>query len=272
MFYTLYLQRGVDTRMAQENAGDNVNVTHTWRSFQPVRSAAVAAGVVVFLFVFRPFGLAVDSAAEALVLLGIGPLSFLVMLAIHALPLRRGPWRTVVALGAMVISITAYVAAWSQGVRVFETGLAVALVAGLTAAIVFLWNRGRIPEQEFHGRPIDGAVSNRPIKLSGESEQEILQLSPDELLFLSANGNYVDVHYRKGHDMAKSMLRSSLAGLAAQVPGNVLIQCHRSHFVNLAVARRIVRVKGRTMIEFDGSRRVPVSRRFRDEVLQAISG
>jgi len=272
MFYTLHLQSGVDTKMAQEDAGDNMNVQHVRRPFQPLRSAAVAAGVVVFLFVFRPFGLTVDSAAEALVLLGVGPVSFLVMLAIHALPLRRGPWRTVVAFGAMVVSITAYLAAWSQGARVFETGLAVASVAALTAAMVFLWNRGRIPEQELRGRRVDGAASNRPIQLSGESEQEILQLLPDELLFLSANGNYVDVHYRKGDGAAKSMLRSSLAGLAAQVPGNVLVQCHRSHFVNLAVARRIVRVKGRTMIEFDGSRRVPVSRMFREAVLQAISG
>ncbi len=236
-----------------------------------MRSAAIATGVVVFLFAFRPFGLTTDSAADALVLLGVAPLNFLIMLGIHALPLRREPWRTVVAIGCLVVGNTAYLAALSQSVPAFEIGLAVALVVGLTASIVFLWNRGNIPEQELHERDVNVAPGGRPITLSGESDQEILQLAPDELLFMSANGNYVDVHYRKGDDAAKSMLRGSLAGLAAQVPGKLLVQCHRSHFVNLAVARRIVRAKGRTLIEFDGSGRVPVSRMFRQDVLKAIS-
>jgi DNA-binding LytR/AlgR family response regulator len=149
--------------------------------------------------------------------------------------------------------------------------LAVALVVGLTATIVFLWNRGSIPEQELVERGIYAVTSDRSITLSGESDQEILQLAPNELLFMSANGNYVDVHYRKGDEAGKSMLRSSLSGLAAQAPKNLLVQCHRSHFVNLAVARRIVRARSRTSIEFDGSERVPVSRMFRQDVLKAIS-
>lgn len=255
----------------QDNVGNKINAQNARRSYRPMRSAAVATGVVVFLFAFRPFGLAIDSVVDALVLLGVGPLNFFIMLGIHALPLRREPWRTVVALGCLVVGNTAYLAAWSQSTRALETGLAVALVVGLTASIVILWNRGNIPEQEFDKRHIHAATGGGPITLSGESDQEILQLAPDELLFMSANGNYVDVHYRKGNGAAKSMLRSSLAGLVAQVPEDLLVQCHRSHFVNLTVARRIVRAKGRTLIEFDGSGRVPVSRMFRQDVLKAIS-
>ena len=248
-----------------------MNATNTTRPFRPIRSAAIAMGVVIFLFAFRPFGLAIGSAAELLVLLGIAPLNFIIMLGIHGLPLRSDFWRTVVALGTLVVSNTVYLAAWSQSSRALETGLAVALVVGLTATIVFLWNRGSIPEQELVERGIYAVTGGRTITLSGESDQEILQLAPDELLFMSANGNYVDVHYRKGDEADKSMLRSSLAGLAAQVPNNLLVQCHRSHFVNLAVARRIVRARSRTLIEFDGSERVPVSRMFRQDVLKAIS-
>ena len=241
------------------------------RPFRPLRSAVIAAGVVVFLFAFRPFGLAADSAAETLVLLGVAPANFLIMFGVHALPLRDERWRTAAALGFLVTGNTAYLALWSQSARAFETGLAVALVVGLTASVVFLWNRGNVPEQELGGPDVRAAESGPSITLSGESAQEILQLLPNELLFVSANGNYVDVHYRRGDDAAKSMLRSSLAGLAAQVPENLLVRCHRSHFVNLAAARRIVRVKGRTLIEFDGGGRVPVSRMFRQDVLDALS-
>jgi hypothetical protein len=228
-------------------------------------------GVVVFLFAFRPFGLAVDSVAGTLVLLGIAPLNFLIMLGIHAFPLHRELWRTAVALGALVIGNTVYLAAWSQSTRALETGLAVTLMVGLTASIVFLWNRGRIPEQEIDLKDVRAGTVGKPIILSGTGEQEILQIAPDELLFMNADGNYVDVHYLKDGLPAKSMLRSSLAGLAAQVPGNLIIQCHRSYFVNMAIARRIVRVKGRTLIEFDRGGRVPVSRMFKQEVLRAIA-
>ena len=254
----------------RNNTGSKINATNAPRPFRAVRSAAIATGVVVFLFAFRPFGLATDSATDALVLLGFAPLNFLIMLGIHVLPLRKEPWRTVVALGCLGVANTAYLAAWSQNIRAVDIGLSVVLVVGLTVSVVFLWNRGRIPEQELDERDVHVAAGGRPITLSGGSEKEILQLAPDELLFISANGNYVDVHYRKGDEMAKSMLRSSLVGLAAQVPENLLVQCHRSHFVNLAVARRIVRAKGRTLIEFDGSERVPVSRMFRQDVLTAI--
>lgn len=249
--------------MIEENSG---------RTFRLVRSAAVSIGVVFFLFAFRPFGLTIDSVVDALALLGMAPLNFLIMLGIHVLPIRRQPWRTIVALGFLVVGNMTYLSVWSQSMHAFETGLSVVLVIGLTASVVSLWNRGRIPEQEFDARQSDIALDRRSIRLSGEGDQEILQLLPDELLFMKANGNYVDVYYRKDHSVAKSMFRSSLAGLAEQVPGEQMVQCHRSYFVNLAVARRIVRAKGRTQIEFDGGQRVPVSRMFGQAVRKAISG
>ena len=255
----------------QNKASNKMTAKNASRSYRPIRSAIISIGVVVFLFAFRPFGLAIDSVADTLVLLGVAPLNFLIMLGIHAFPLRKEPWRTVVALGCLVVGNTAYLAAWSQSARTLETGFAVALVVGLTAVMVFLWNRGSIPEQEFDGRHIDTASGVTPITLSGESDREILQMVADELLFISANGNYVDVHYRTGNGVATSMLRCSLAGLAAQVPGTLMVQCHRSYFVNLVAARRIVRSKGRTLIEFDGGERVPVSRKFRQNVLEALS-
>ena len=235
-----------------------------------MQSTVISIGVVVFLFVFRPFGLVVDSVSGALLLIGFAPLNFLIMLGLHAFAFRKRRWRTPVALGALVVANTAYLLTWSQSGREFETGLSVMFVVILTAAIAVLWNRGRIPPQEL-GEAGGQSAADTSVRLSGESDQEILQLASDDLLFMSANGNYVDVHYRSNDEVAKSMLRCTLVGLVAQLPGTLLTQCHRSHFVNLSVARRVVRARGRTLIEFDGGERVPVSRNYRQQVLTAIS-
>jgi DNA-binding LytR/AlgR family response regulator len=255
----------------KNNTGDKTRAENGWWAYQPLRAAAVSIALVVFLFAFRPFGLTLSSVEDALVLLGLAPLNFLIISVIHALPIREGRWRAAAAFGCLVIGNTAYVAAWSQNSRALDTGLSVTLVVALTASIIFLWNRGQVPVQEFDRPDTDDGLVGAPFTLSGESDQEILRLTSNELLFMRANGNYVVVHYLRDHVSATSMLRSSLAGLAAQVPGGQVVQCHRSHFVNLAVARRIVRSKGRTLIEFDGGQHVPVSRTFRQDVVKAIS-
>jgi len=244
---------------------------HEGRPFQLKRSAAVAIGVVVFLFVFRPFGLTVDSVAEALMLLAIAPLNILIMFGIHILTFRLKSWRTAFALFCLLVGNTAYLAVWSQSARALEIGFSVALVVGMTAVIVTLWNRGRIPEQELLDSEHLDSEGHEPVTLTGDGAQEVMRLTPGEILFMSASGNYVDVHYRSSEGVTTSMFRSSLARLASQVPGNLMIQCHRSYFVNLSAARRIVRSKGRTLVEFDQGQRVPVSRKFRQDVLREIS-
>lgn len=227
--------------------------------------------MVVFLFVFQPFGLAVNSLADALVLLGLMPVNLMIMLGMHALSFDKGPRRTVFALSLLVIGNTLYLMTWSQNGALLKILLAVIPVVGLVSLIAYLWNRGRIPEQDIVLGNEDIETHANPIVLYGDGEQEILRLAPGELLFMKANGNYVDVHYLRNSLPAKSMLRSSLVRLTAQVPGNRLVQCHRSYFFNLASAKRIIRAKGRTLIELDSGERIPVSRMFRQGVLSAIS-
>ena len=91
------MREQADTKTKTENRG----------RARLLRAAAVSIGVVLFLFAFRPFGLTVDSAAEVLVLPGVAPINFLLMLMIHALPLRAEPWRAVVAIGILVVGTTA---------------------------------------------------------------------------------------------------------------------------------------------------------------------
>ena len=72
----------------RDNADNKIAAKNARRSTQPMRSAGIALGVVVFLFAFRPFGLEIESLVDALVLLGLAPLNFLIMLGLHVLSLR----------------------------------------------------------------------------------------------------------------------------------------------------------------------------------------
>jgi len=254
-----------------EDMNSSARHAHRRHPFQLMRASAVALGVVAFLFLFRPFGLTIDSATDAFVLLGFAPLNLLIMFGVHSVPIRIESWRTVVALCSLLIGNTGYLAIWSQSTQAVPIGLSVALVVGMTVAILTLWNRGRIPEQELPDRRNDAPVHEEIITLTGAGADEIVRLAPEEILFMSANGNYVDLHYRTSKGVEKTMLRTPLTRLVAQVSGNLMIQCHRSHFVNLSAARRIVRSKGRTLIEFDQGERIPVSRKFRQRVRAEIS-
>lgn len=236
----------------------------------PRRAAVTAVGVVAFLFLFRPFGLEIDSLAEILVLLGVAPVSFGLMLALHASPIHSPMWQRVSAAGVLVIGITFYLSIWSQPSRIPEIGVATALVVAVAGLIVHLWNRGRIPEQEIDHSSAHADSLAESVVLLGDGEQEILRLSPHELMFMEASGNYVNVHYLSESRPARALLRSSLSRLAAQVSGLPMVQCHRSYFVNMTAARRIVRDKGRTLIEFDSGERVPVSRKYKQQILDVI--
>ena len=257
--------------MEQNITNMRTNKGTSWSQNQHLRAAAISIALVVFLFAFRPFGLTIDSAKEALVLMGIAPLNFLIITITHALPIREPRWQGLVSFGSLLAGNTAYIIAWSQDSQIIQTGIAVALVVSLVASIIYLWNRGRLPEQALDRPASIDDLTGTSFTLSGDGDQEILKMAANELLFMRANGNYVVVHYLKDRAPTTAMLRSSLARMAAQVPGNHIVQSHRSHFVNLTVARQIVRSKGRTLIEFDDGQRAPISRTFRQNVLDAIS-
>ncbi len=72
--------------------------------------------------------------------------------------------------------------------------------------------------------------SHTTLQLSGDNKLDVLQLSADQLIALSAANNYVTVYYLEDQQLQKRLLRTTLKKLQNDVPG--LVQIHRSHLVN----------------------------------------
>lgn len=253
--------------MSIDNKEQHTDQLHFCRT----QGAIVVTAIALFLIVFRPFRISIDSLAEMFIIVGMVPLNFLAMFAIHHMPISSSRTRTIFGALLIIFANSIYFDYWSQTSHFFEIAAQVTLVGGLAIGMVASWHRrqsrNNIPIQEH----ADISPTRSPIILRGANDREILRIAPDELTYLSANGNYVDVHYLKGGTPAKTMLRASLVSLVAQVKQNTLTQCHRSYFVNLTVAQRIVSEKGNVEIEFHDGVRVPVSRTYRVAIIDAIT-
>lgn len=104
------------------------------------------------------------------------------------------------------------------------------------------------------------------IVLEGENKQETVHLSANELLFIKAEGNYVDVvtMNQEGHS-GNHLLRNSLRAIESQLNSwnASIVRCHRSYLVNCT---RISQVKGNAqglILSFESVKQeVPVSRKY----------
>ncbi len=245
---------------------------HRIQSNFPVwRAALIGAAIAGFMLVFRPFGIAITSTAAFLVILGLAPLNFMTILFLHMAPSRKGWIVLAQRAGAITFVNIIYISLLTGGANV-ASSVKVGLVSLLVIAALGLWNRERSLHREvleLRARPSPEA--SELIILRDESDKEILRLTPDQLHFIKAGGNYVDVHYLKNGAPGKALLRGTLASIARQAGYNKLIQCHRSYFVNLMAAQRIISEGRRMEIEFAEGERVPVSRNFHTAIREVAT-
>ncbi len=109
----------------------------------------------------------------------------------------------------------------------------------------------------------------RTLSLPDENGKSALELDPDQLLYLQAADNYVEVFYMENSQAPRrSILRNTLTNLEATLAEAGLFRCHRSYLVNLG---RVERVSGNAQgyrLHFAGlEASVPVARGRSAEVL-----
>ncbi len=76
-------------------------------------------------------------------------------------------------------------------------------------------------------------AQSEPLKkiiLKGENKLDVLQINPTDLVCISSADNYVEVHYLKGKNLQKKLLRNTLKNIHADIPN--LVRVHRSHIIN----------------------------------------
>ena len=124
--------------------------------------------------------------------------------------------------------------------------------------------------------------SRQTISLFSNSEEYVitsntgqsLSINPKDILYISSDDNYVDIHYLTGGVRKKVLYRSSLKNIESQLvnPLSPIFRCHRRYLINIE-RFDIQKSTSRSMLITlkDGSDEVPVSRQYVEAVKQRLS-
>ncbi len=98
-------------------------------------------------------------------------------------------------------------------------------------------------------------------------------LTPDAILYISAEENYVSIYYKENGKLRKYVLRSSMKALDELCQDNGLVRCHRSYYVNPAHVSVLRKEKeGVVYAELDANEamHIPVTKRYYDRLSEML--
>ncbi|MEM6645540.1 MAG: LytTR family DNA-binding domain-containing protein [Bacteroidota bacterium] len=101
-----------------------------------------------------------------------------------------------------------------------------------------------------------------------------LRISPDDVLYISSNDNYVDIHYMVSGERKQALFRSSLKQVESQLAGRTspIRRCHRQHLIN--TERFTVRNATSRMMRLtlnDHGDELPVSKSYAKAIKRRVS-
>ncbi len=114
--------------------------------------------------------------------------------------------------------------------------------------------------------------STNELKLKDENGKEDLAIQLDQLIFIKAANNYVEINYLEEEKIKKYLLRNSIKNIEEQLPYPSIKRCHRSYLINMDKAGRITGNAQGYKIHFPFSAEfvVPVSRSKGKELLAIL--
>lgn len=266
-----------------------------------LRCLVFGAFVFLFLFVFRPFGLAELGASLWWITAGYGLVCSLVMLLLNValVPLIPGffaeeNWTIGRELGWTVVNI-------------FFIGLANALytvLIGLTdfswgtiisfeiytlslgvfpAAVAIVLTEARHKDQfEKESKELNEVLDHRPelsnylttdlIKIESENAGESFFINPKDLLFVRAADNYAEVFFLEKDKPVRKVVRNTLKNLESVFSNDQFLRCHKSYLVNLNL---VIHVSGNAQgykLHLEKCEElVPVSRQLNSEIKSRLA-
>lgn len=255
-------------------------------------SFVMSGFVFLFLFVFRPFGLSTESEIVQIAA-GFGASCLVVMLLLNVLVIRLLPrffdennwvvWKEMLweFLNVALVGLAnAVFASWMFG-RPFD-GQLILVFEGFTIAVAFLplsfftlfnyvVKRQQYERVSAQLTPMLKAVGRVPKSAGGlfvieRAGEDSMALSTDDLLYLQAADNYLDVYYLRDHVVHREVIRKTLKSAAEELETtDNMLQVHRSFIVNL---NHVVRISGNAQglkLHFEQTDAVvPVSRKLTD--------
>lgn len=120
---------------------------------------------------------------------------------------------------------------------VVERTAMVAIVPFLSVYMLYLYQKVKTYEKiagEFTLRPVQLATNTGNLWLKGEGKSDVLQISPEQILYIQSADNYVEVFWIENDQVKKYLLRGTLSMMEPQLEGQNLVRSHRSFIVNLS--------------------------------------
>lgn len=113
-------------------------------------------------------------------------------------------------------------------------------------------------------------LSPNSITLAGENKNEILTLEKQELLFVKAVENYIEICFLdKGKKVASKTFRQTLSNVCEQAP--FLEKCHRSYLVNTNNIKEITGNSQSATISFlVGEKKIPLSKTYYKQLKSSV--
>ncbi len=107
--------------------------------------------------------------------------------------------------------------------------------------------------------------STQRMRFYDEKHNLKIVLTPDSILYISAEQNYVTIVYNDNGTEREYTLRNSMKAIDEICQDNGLVRCHRSYYINPSYVRVLRKDKeGLIFAEMDskGMIRIPVSKKF----------
>ncbi|MNJ83618.1 putative two-component response-regulatory protein YehT [compost metagenome] len=122
--------------------------------------------------------------------------------------------------------------------------------------------------QQFGERIIP--LSSNSIILTGENKNEILNLEKENLLFIKAFENYVEIYFLdNSNNIVSKTFRQTLSNVCQQIP--FLEKCHRSYLVNMIAVKEIIGNSQSAKISFiHGEKTIPLSKTYYKQIKNGI--
>jgi hypothetical protein len=122
--------------------------------------------------------------------------------------------------------------------------------------------------QQFGERIIPPASNS--ILLTGENKNEILSLEKEQLLFVKAFENYIEICFLDdSNQVVSKTFRQTLSRVCEQVPS--LEKCHRSYLVNPVAVKEISGNSQNAKISFiHGEKEIPLSKTYYKQVKKRL--
>lgn len=107
--------------------------------------------------------------------------------------------------------------------------------------------------------------------MKAEGGKISLAIKPEDLLFIKAEENYVNIHHLVSGQVEKQLIRKTMKEILEDLKGlRTIVRCHRSYLINSTKILRLVRSSKKLELDLGHDVLIPVSKTYQPEVLQFV--